>query len=175
MIFYNEKGDEVCISNARSFNKGKTHIYPLLVKSIKQLGCGKSILVDKNNTVISGSKVLNAVGDADVTKIRIVETKGDELIVIKRTDICAESKKGYELSLVDNLIASKNLEWNVDEVFSAIDKTTTFDPTEWNGYECIVKELELEQLIKEGLAMQNAPIKKEKVITRENLQMSLFD
>ena len=119
--------------------------------------------------------MLNAASDADVTKIRIVETKGDELIVIKRTDICAASKKGYELSLVDNLIASKNLEWNVDEVFSAIDKTATFDPTEWNGYECIVKELDLEQLIKDGLAMQDTPVKKEKVITSENLQMSLFD
>lgn len=175
MIFYNEKGDEVCLHNVNSFNKGKTHIYPLLVKSIKQLGCGKSVLVDKDNTIISGAKVLNAASDAGIKKIRIIETKGDELIVIKRSDICAESKRGYELSLVDNLIASKNLEWNVDEVFSAIDKTTTFDPTEWNGYECIVKELELEQLIKDGLAMQKTPVKKEKVITQENLQFSLFD
>ena len=83
-------------------------------KSFKELGAGRSVLIDKDGRIIAGNKSQKAAIAAGIKKVRIIETTGDELVAVKRTDISLDSKEGRELALADNLTTQVNLAW--DEV-----------------------------------------------------------
>ena len=85
-------------------------------KSFKELGAGRSILVDKDGRIIAGNKSQQAAIAAGIKKVRIIETTGDELVAVKRTDLSLDSKEGRELALADNLTTQVNLEWDKVEL-----------------------------------------------------------
>lgn len=158
----------------KSFNKGKFGTDNLICQSMKHLGCGRSVLVDKDNNVISGTKTIRAAKNLGF-KIKVVECSADELVVVKRSDVLFCSKSGYELSLVDNLIPSKTLDWDTNEVLDAIGRVIAFDPSKWGGHECVVKELDLEELLKEGVNISTKQAKKTNENTNSMLQLNLFE
>ena len=70
-------------------------------KSLEQCGAGRSVLVDNDNVLIAGNGVYEqalAMG----LKVRFVESDGEELIVVKRTDISSDDEKRKILALADN-------------------------------------------------------------------------
>lgn len=173
--FIDDSGNVVNLTLAESFNKGSINWMKILVKSISQLGCARSVVADANNTIIVGEKVVKAAHKANVKKIRIIETEGDELIVVKRTDILAGTRNAYNISLVDNLSQSKNLIWDVDKILSTMDANLSFDAREWGGHECLVKELHIEDLLKDDVQRVVKSTKKEKCEIQEHETLSLFD
>lgn len=84
----------------------------LINKSIKNLGAGRSILVDKDGVIVAGNGVFEQAQKLGV-KIREVETDGTELVVVKRTDLATDSKKRQELAVLDNS-ASDSSEFDFD-------------------------------------------------------------
>lgn len=174
IVFKDKNGNSVEFYKSRSFNKGNAKYEQLLIDSIKHLGCARSIVVDSENNVICGDKTIIAASKAGM-KVRIVETTGDELIVVKRKDVLPHSKKKYDLALVDNVIANKNLYWDTDAIYDTIHQTVAFDPRNWGGYECLVKELNIEDLIKDEIEKVSNTVKKEKNINFDNTQRSLFE
>lgn len=97
-----------------NFNKGTAKGKKLMNKSFKELGAGRSILIDKNGNIIAGNKSQLAAIEAGITKVRVIETDGTELVAVQRTDVDLNSKKGRELALADNAASRLNLDW--DEV-----------------------------------------------------------
>jgi superfamily II DNA/RNA helicase len=87
--------------------------------SLKELGAGRSILIDKHGNIIAGNKTQKAAIEAGIKKVRIVETTGDELVAVKRTDIDLDSKKGREMALADNTASRLNLSWDEVELANA--------------------------------------------------------
>lgn len=102
-----------------NFNKGTTKGKKLMNKSLKELGAGRSILIDKHGNIIAGNKTQKAAIEAGIKKVRVVETTGDELVAVKRTDIDINTKKGRELALADNAASRLNLEWDEVELANA--------------------------------------------------------
>lgn len=102
------------VQDDHNFNKGTEAGRELMEKSFKQLGAGRSVLIDKDGRIIAGNKSQKAAIAAGIKKVRIIETTGDELVAVKRTDISLDSKEGRELALADNLTTQVNLAW--DEV-----------------------------------------------------------
>ena len=102
-----------------NFNKGTAKGKKLMDKSLKELGAGRSILIDKHGTIIAGNKTQKAAIEAGIKKVRIIETTGDELVAVKRTDIDIDSKKGRELALADNVASRVNLSWDEVELANA--------------------------------------------------------
>lgn len=98
----------------KNFNKHTEYGMSLLEKSLKENGAGRSILIDKDNNIIAGNGIIEAAGQAGLEKVKIVETTGNEIIAVKRTDLILDSKKGREMALADNATASANLEWDKD-------------------------------------------------------------
>lgn len=96
----------------KNFNKHTEYGMSLLEKSLKENGAGRSILIDKDNNIIAGNGIIEAAGQAGFEKVKIVETTGDEIIAVKRTDLKLDSKKGREMALADNATAAADLEWN---------------------------------------------------------------
>ena len=74
----------------------------LIEKSLRQFGAGRSILLDKNNRIIAGNKTVENAGQIGLEKVLIVETTGEEIVAVKRTDIDLDTREGRELALADN-------------------------------------------------------------------------
>ena len=99
----------------RNANKGTDRGRELLEQSIKELGAGRSILVDKEGNVIAGNKTLAAARKAGL-KVRIVPTDRDELVVVQRQDLDLDDGTGEarRLAYLDNRVAEIDLAWDAE-------------------------------------------------------------
>lgn len=75
----------------------------LLRRSLKELGAARSIVVDADNNVIAGHGTIQAAKEVDLINVRVIDTTGDELVVVRRTDISSKDvEKRMALNLADN-------------------------------------------------------------------------
>ena len=102
----------------------------LLEKSLRENGAGRSILVDKDDNIIAGNGIVEAAINAGIKKTRVVEVTGDELVVVKRTDLELDSKKGRKMALADNATAAADLAWNEENIAVETDKWDIV-PEDW--------------------------------------------
>lgn len=100
---------EELVQDAHNFNKGTDEGRKLMERSLTELGAGRSILIDRNDNIIAGNKTQEAAIKAGIKRVRVIETTGDELVAVKRTDVDIDSAKGRELAFVDNLATQVNL------------------------------------------------------------------
>lgn len=103
----------------KNFNKHTEFGMSLLEKSLRQNGAGRSILVDKDNNIIAGNGIVEAAQNAGITKTKVIEVQGDELVVVKRTDLALDSKQGREMALADNATAAADLSWDYEQLEQA--------------------------------------------------------
>lgn len=111
----------------KNFNKHTARGMGLIEKSLRENGAGRSILLDKDNNIIAGNGVIETAGQIGLEKVKIVETTGDEIVAVKRTDISLNSKKGREMALADNATASVDLEWDFENIINEIGPETAKD------------------------------------------------
>lgn len=117
-------------------NKGTEYGRHLIEKSLRELGAGRSILLDKNNRIIAGNKTIENAANIGLENIIIVETTGNQIVAVKRTDIDLDSQKGRELALADNATSKANLDWD-EEAIERIKDSWDVSPNDWG-----LKELE---------------------------------
>lgn len=111
-------------------NKGTEFGEHLIDKSFRELGAGRSILLDKNNRIIAGNKSVEKCAEIGLEDVIIVETDGTKLVAVKRTDIDLDSERGRSMALADNATSKANLEWD-EENIKAIAETWQMDPQDW--------------------------------------------
>lgn len=119
------------IQDDKNFNKGTDEGQRLMEQSLVRFGAGRSILIDKDNRIIAGNKTAKTFESLGHKKVRIIETTGDELIAVKRTDIGLDTSEGRELALADNATARANLEWD-EELLSELKIESGIDIGDWN-------------------------------------------
>lgn len=120
----NEKKTEVVdirdiIPDDHNFNAGTEKGREMIEKSFRELGAGRSILLDKNNRIIAGNKSQQAAIATGITKVRIVDTEGDEIVAVRRRDVDLDSKVGRELAFADNATQQVSLAWDEAELQQA--------------------------------------------------------
>jgi DNA modification methylase len=94
-------------------NKGTQRGRGLLEKSLQQYGAGRSVLIDKNNRIIAGNKTIETAGQVGMTKLRIIETDGNEIVAVKRIDLdLKKDRRARELAIADNRVGEVDLEWD---------------------------------------------------------------
>lgn len=98
----------------KNFNKHTEFGMSLIEKSLRNNGAGRSILLDKDDRIIAGNGIVEAAGQVGFENVRVIETDGNELIAVKRTDLSLDSKKGREMALADNATSAADLEWDED-------------------------------------------------------------
>lgn len=113
---------EELVQDDHNFNKGTEAGAKLIEKSFADHGAGRSVLLDKDNRLIAGNKATKGAISSGIKKVRVIETTGDELIAVKRTDISLDSKEGREMALADNATTQVNLDWNTTELQTAADQ-----------------------------------------------------
>ena len=84
----------------------------VIKKSLKELGAGRSIVIDNDGEIIAGNGVYEQAKKLGI-KTKIIETDGSELVVVKRTDLATGDDKRKKLALADNA-ASDTSEWADD-------------------------------------------------------------
>ena len=94
----------------------------LVEKSLQNHGFGRSILVDKHNRIIAGNGVTETAGAVGMENILIVETTGDQLVVVKRTDIDIDTKQGREMAIADNASAKASISWDEDALVNLVNE-----------------------------------------------------
>lgn len=82
-------------------------------KSIDEAGLGRSVVIDADGVLVAGNGVQSVI-DKD-TPVRVVETDGTELVVVKRTDLHTGDPRRKTLALADNATAD-DVEWDFDAV-----------------------------------------------------------
>ena len=107
---------EELVQDEHNFNKGTDEGGKLMERSFKEMGAGRSVLIDKHGKIIAGNKSQKAAIAAGIKRVRVIETTGDELIAVKRTDVELESEQGRKMALLDNLTTQVNLAWDETEL-----------------------------------------------------------
>lgn len=104
--------------DGHNFNKGNEQGQQLMERSFKELGAGRSILLDRNGNIIAGNKSQKAAIAAGIKRVRVIETTGDELVAVKRTDVDIDSAEGRKMAYLDNLTTQVNLTWDLRAPFT---------------------------------------------------------
>ena len=118
---------EELVQDEHNFNKGTDEGGKLMERSFKEMGAGRSVLIDKHGKIIAGNKSQKAAIAAGIKRVRVIETTGDELIAVKRTDVELESEQGRKMALLDNLTTQVNLAWDETELQTITGEIEGFD------------------------------------------------
>jgi site-specific DNA-methyltransferase (adenine-specific) len=96
----------------RNPNKGTQRGTGILEQSVRELGAGRSILVDKNGVILAGNHAQEAFVNAGMDDVIEVETDGKQIVVVKRTDLDADSSAGKKMAIMDNRTSEQGLAWD---------------------------------------------------------------
>lgn len=87
-------------TDSKNARKRTNQSATLIQESLKRYGAARSIVVDENGTVLAGNGTFESAKSAGITKVRIIESDGTELIAVRRTNLSDDEKVG--LALADN-------------------------------------------------------------------------
>ena len=85
----------------RNYRKHNDRNKELINQSLGELGAGRSILIDNENEIIAGNGVFEQAQKLNIP-IKVIETNGEELIAVKRTDLATRDEKRKKLAVMDN-------------------------------------------------------------------------
>lgn len=103
---------ETITFDKRNYRKHSDENKRVIKKSLEELGAGRSVLIDRDNTLIAGNGVFEQAQALGIP-VRVIETDGTELVAVKRTDIAEGDEKRKRLALADN-VASDLSEFDDD-------------------------------------------------------------
>jgi hypothetical protein len=103
----------------------------MITEAIESVGTGRSIVIDEDGVVLAGNATVKAAGLAGLTKLKIVEADGDEVIAVRRRGLTSEQKR--DLAIYDNRtaeLAEWDVEQLVEDVDAGLDLEAFFEPVE---------------------------------------------
>jgi hypothetical protein len=110
----------------------------LIQESLKRFGAARSIVIDEDGRILAGNGTVEGAKAAGISKVRIIETEGDEIVAVRRTGLTEEQKIG--LALADNR-SSDLSEWDglmLQQLSETHDVSPWFEPED---LEAIVGDL----------------------------------
>ena len=98
--------------DTQNANQGTSRGRALLDRSLRTYGAARSIVADGEGRVIAGNKTLTQAAAIGMP-IRVVQTNGEELVVVQRTDLdLMHDPRARELALADNRVGEFDLSWD---------------------------------------------------------------
>ncbi|MDD5034111.1 MAG: DNA methyltransferase [Methylococcaceae bacterium] len=85
----------------------------MMERSIRDLGFGDSMTVDRDGVVLSGNQRLETLADIQMDNPIVVQSDGTRPIVHQRTDLSASDPRGVALAIAQNRVGQVNLEWDI--------------------------------------------------------------
>ena len=121
------------IPDDRNANRGTRRGADAVEVSLRDLGAGRSVLIDRDGRVIAGNKTVAAAKRAGIENVLVVQTTGDQLIAVQRVDLSLDDPAGRKLAVADNRAAELGLEWDpavLAELSSDLDLKPFFTDSE---------------------------------------------
>ena len=118
------------IPDDKNYNLGTQYGQHLIEESLRKFGAGRSVLIDKNNRIIAGNKTIENAAAIGLEDVIVVETTGDKVVAVKRTDIDLDTKEGREMALADNATGMVNLRWD-ETALAEAEAQFGIVPSEW--------------------------------------------
>ena len=84
----------------RNYRKHNKKNLDLIKKSVSEVGLGRSVVIDNENEIVCGNGLVSTLDKN--TPIKVIETDGSELVVVKRTDLKTDDEKRKQLAIMDN-------------------------------------------------------------------------
>lgn len=84
----------------RNYRKHNQKNLDLIKKSVSEVGLGRSVVIDNENEIVCGNGLVSTLDKN--TPIKVIETDGSELVVVKRTDLQTDDAKRKQLAVMDN-------------------------------------------------------------------------
>lgn len=84
----------------RNYRKHNDKNLALIKKSVNDVGLARSIVIDNENEIICGNGLVSQLGKN--TPVKVIETDGTELVVVKRIDLKTDDDKRKQLAVLDN-------------------------------------------------------------------------
>ena len=85
----------------------------MVVDALHQVGAARSIVIDESNVILAGNGVTEAAAEAGITKLRVIDASGDELIAVRRSGLTDAQKRA--LAIYDNRTAELAT-WNPEQL-----------------------------------------------------------
>lgn len=104
-----------------------------IAHSLQTLGAARSIVIDETGRILAGNGVVEAAAQAGITRVRLVESDGSEIIAVVRPGLSEVDK--LRLSVADNR-ASDLSDFDAEAlgaIGAEIDLTEYFFPEELSG------------------------------------------
>jgi len=89
----------------------------MIERALREVGAGRSIVIDEDNVVLAGNGVLEAARRAGFTTVRVVEAAGDALVAVRRANLDEDDK--VRLAVYDNR-AAETSRW-IPQVLQALE------------------------------------------------------
>lgn len=129
----------------RNYRKHNKKNLDLIKKSVNEVGFGRSIVINSDNEIICGNGITSTLQkDA---KLKVVETDGTELIVVKRNDLKTGDIKQTKLGILDN---------------------STSDSSEFD-FDLLQADFDAEDLSNWGIDISEFSIKEEKEVVEDEV------
>jgi hypothetical protein len=85
----------------------------MVADAMRHVGAARSIVVDEDDMVLAGNGVIQAAKEAGITKVRIIDADGTEVIAVRRRGLTPDQKRA--LAIYDNRTAELSA-WNFDQL-----------------------------------------------------------
>jgi site-specific DNA-methyltransferase (adenine-specific) len=83
----------------------------LIQESLQRYGAARSIVIDEDNRILAGNGTVEGAKALGLTKLKVVEAAGDEIIAVRRSGLSEDDKVG--LALADNRAAELS-DWDAE-------------------------------------------------------------
>ena len=83
----------------------------LIQESLQRYGAARSIVIDEENRILAGNGTIEGAKALGLTKLKVVEAAGDEIIAVRRSGLSEDDKVG--LALADNRAAELS-DWDAE-------------------------------------------------------------
>jgi hypothetical protein len=99
-------------TDSKNARKRTARGHEVIEHSLRELGAGRSIVIDKNGAIIAGNGVIESAEKAGITEIQVVPSDGSKLVAVQRTDLdLTTDAKARQLAFADNRTAEL-AEWD---------------------------------------------------------------
>ncbi len=96
----------------KNLNMGSERGQAMIEKSFSKYGAGRSLVLDKNGTILCGNHSAEAAASIGMDEVVIVPTNGDQIVAVQRMDLDANDPRAQELAIADNRSNEISLHWN---------------------------------------------------------------
>jgi DNA modification methylase len=95
-------------------NLGTARGREALAQSLRELGPGRAVVIDRHGNIIAGNKTVEEAKRLNIP-LQVVKTDGDVLVAVQRQDLdLITDPRAKRLAIADNRVGQLDLEWDVD-------------------------------------------------------------